>query len=252
MTTLPRTPPHRARLLAWFLLIFPVIVVLFYPIVQDYRRGASLFLRIGNPDATGWLANYELHPVEPPTTTSFVCHGRTVRAQLYKPLGVAFAPGIVLLATLQHSDDGAPQNLARALAQTGYFVMLPQIAPADLSAESAELIACAARAFADNLGARKVGVLAPNELAGAANFAANTPDGVRFIAWVRSGDAVTMSLTGPPSPLAKLTFRERLALVHWMSLLIRDARNTPTSKPVDAPAGAWVPAPSAWLRSHPW
>ena len=52
MTTVPwqgRNPSHKARLLAWVLLLLPIAVALLYPIAQDYLRAASLLQRISDP-----------------------------------------------------------------------------------------------------------------------------------------------------------------------------------------------------------
>jgi dienelactone hydrolase len=38
----------------------------------------------------------------------------------------------------------------------------------------------------------------------------------------------------------KANLREQLALVHWLSLLLHQARNSPTSHAVNLPAGAWL------------
>ena len=53
---------HKARLLAWLLLLIPVVVALLYPIAQDYLRAASVLDRISDPHAAGWIANYDVPP----------------------------------------------------------------------------------------------------------------------------------------------------------------------------------------------
>src|SRR5664279_4123240 len=72
MTIVPwqgRHPSHKARLLAWLLLLLPIALILLYPLANDYLQAASLLRRISDPKATGWLANYEVHPVDVRDTT---------------------------------------------------------------------------------------------------------------------------------------------------------------------------------------
>ena len=67
-----------------------------YPFAQDYLRAASLLQRIADPHATGWIANYDVHPVDV-RDTSFEFHGAPVPARIYLPHGVNSAPGIVVV-----------------------------------------------------------------------------------------------------------------------------------------------------------
>src|SRR5580704_14441747 len=98
MTTVPwqgRSPSRKARMLAWLLLLLPIVVALVYPIAQDYLRAASLLRRVSDPHATGWLANYDVHPVDVRDTT-FDFRGHQIPARIYTPRGIGFAPGIVV------------------------------------------------------------------------------------------------------------------------------------------------------------
>ena len=47
---------------------------------------------------------------------------------------------------------------------------------------------------------------------------------------------------------SKVTFRDRLALVHWMSLMLRTARSTDSGRAAQLPAGAWFATAPA--RTH--
>jgi pimeloyl-ACP methyl ester carboxylesterase len=78
-------------------------------------------------------------------------------------------------------------NFARALAASGFFVMTPQvqgIAEYRVEAESADVIGRAAQAFANELDAPKVGLLAISFSGGLALMAATNPDYSNSIAWV--------------------------------------------------------------------
>ena len=121
------TPPsHKARLLAWLLLLIPVVVALLYPLAQDYLRAASVLDRISDPHATGWIANYDVHPVDVRDTT-FDFRGKSIPARIYLPRGVGFAPGIVVVHGMHQLGIDEPRlvGFARSLAASGFFVMTP-------------------------------------------------------------------------------------------------------------------------------
>ena len=196
MTTVPwqgRSPsrsPRRARLLAWILLLVPVLLVLLYPIAQDYLRAASLLERISDPHATGWIANYDVHPVEVHDST-FDFRGRTIPARIYLPRGLGFAPGIVVVHGMHELGIDEPRlvSFARALAASGFFVMtplVPDIADYRVNAESADVIGTAVESFAHDLNVPRVGVLAISFSGGLALLAASDPQYAASFAWVAS------------------------------------------------------------------
>ncbi len=193
MTTVPwqgRNPSGKARLLAWILLLLPIVVVLLYPLAQDYLQAASLLQRISDPHASGWLANYGVHPVDERDTT-FNFLGKPVPAHVYMPRGIGFAPGIVIVHGMQRQGMDGPRlvSFARAFASSGFFVMTPQVAGiADyrVEGESAELIGTAAQSFAHELNVPTVGVLAISFSGGLSLLAASDPQYAPSIAWVAS------------------------------------------------------------------
>lgn len=183
-------PSHKARLLAWLLLLIPVVVALLYPLAQDYLRAASMLDRISDPHATGWIANYDVHPVDVRDTT-FDFRGKSVPARIYLPRGVAFAPGILVVHGMHELGIDEPRlvNFARSLAASGFFVMTPLVAGiADyrVEAESADLIGTAAQSFAQQLSVPKVGVFAISFSGGLALLATSDPQYSPSIAWVAS------------------------------------------------------------------
>jgi pimeloyl-ACP methyl ester carboxylesterase len=193
MTTVPwqgRNPSHKARLLAWLLLLLPIAVILLYPLANEYLQAASLLERISDPKATGWLANYEVHPVDV-RDTIFTFRGKPVPAHVYTPRGVGFAPGIVIIHGMHRLgiDDPRLVNSARAVAASGFFVMtplVPGIADYRVEGESAELIGVAARSFAQELNVPKVGILAISFSGGLSLLAASDRQFSPSIAWVAS------------------------------------------------------------------
>ena len=191
MTTVPwqgRNPSHKARLFVWAFLLVPLLAVALYPTAQDYLRAASLLQRIGDPHATGWIANYDVHPVDVRDTT-FDFNGTALPARLYLPRGVDSAPGIVVVHGMHELGINGPRlvSFARSLAAGGFFVMTPQvpgIADYRVEAESADLIGTATQNFAHQLQVPKVGVLALSFSGGLALLAASDPRYSQSIAWV--------------------------------------------------------------------
>jgi pimeloyl-ACP methyl ester carboxylesterase len=183
-------PSHKARLLAWLLLLIPVVVALLYPLAQDYLRAASVLDRISDPHAANWIANYDVHPVDVRDTT-FDFRGRSIPARIYLPRGVGFAPGILVVHGMHELGIDEPRlvGFARALAASGFFVMtplVPGIADYRVQAESADLIGTAAQSFAQQLSVPKVGILAISFSGGLALLAASDRQYSPSIAWVAS------------------------------------------------------------------
>lgn len=193
MTTVPwqgRDPSHKVRLIAWLLLLLPVVVAVLYPIAQNYLRAASLLDRIANPHDPSWIANYDLHPVDV-QDTSFAFLGNNIPARLYLPRGVGFAPGIVVVHGMHELGIAEPRlvDFARSLAASGFFVMtplVPGIADYRVEARSADLIGTAAQSFAQQLNVPRVGVLAISFSGGLALVAASEQEYAPSIAWVAS------------------------------------------------------------------
>ncbi len=179
---------HKSRLLAWALLLVPVVVVLLYPIAQNYLRAASLLSRISDPNAKGWIANYDVHPVDTRDET-FEFNGNATPARMYSPRGVGFAPGIVVVHGMHYLGINEPRLVAfaRSLAASGFFVMTPEvqgIADYRVEAESAAVIGTAAQFFARQLDVRSVGVLGISFSGGLALVAATDPQYSNSIAWI--------------------------------------------------------------------
>jgi pimeloyl-ACP methyl ester carboxylesterase len=193
MTTVPwqgHNPSRKAQLLVWLLLLLPIVVAVVYPIAQNYLRAASLLERISDPHASGWIANYDVHPVDVHDTT-FDFRGQAIPARVYLPRGVAFAPGIVVVHGMHELGIDEPRlvSFARSLAASGFFVMtplVPGIADYRVQAESADVIGSAARAFAQQLEVPKVGIFAISFSGGLALLAASDPQYASAVAWVAS------------------------------------------------------------------
>jgi pimeloyl-ACP methyl ester carboxylesterase len=193
MTTVPwqgRNPSRNVRWIAWLLLLLPVAIALLYPVAQDYLRAASLLARVSDPHAAGWIANYDVHPVDVHDTT-FDFRGQPIPARVYLPRGVGFAPGIVVVHGMHELGINEPRlvGFARSLAASGFFVMtplVPGIADYRVQAQSADVIGTAAQAFAQQINVPKVGILAISFSGGLALLAASDQQYAPSIAWIAS------------------------------------------------------------------
>lgn len=178
----------KPRILAWFLLLLPVVLILLYPTAQNYLRAASLLTRLSDPNAKGWIANYDVHPVDTRDET-FEFNGKATAARVYSPRGVGFAPGIVVVHGMHELGINEPRlvSFARSLAASGFFVMTPQVqglADYRVEAQSAAVIGTAAQFFARQLGVPKVGVLGISFSGGLALVAATDAQYSESIAWI--------------------------------------------------------------------
>jgi pimeloyl-ACP methyl ester carboxylesterase len=177
-------------LLVWVLLLIPVVIGFAYPFAQDYLRAASLLKRMSDPHASGWIANYDVHPVDV-HNTNFDFRDHALPARVYLPRGVGFAPGIVLVHGLHEGGIDEPRLVrsARALAASGFFVMTPLV-PAlvdyRVEAESVDVIGAAIESFAHDLNVPRVGVLAISFSGGLALLAASDQQYAPYVAWVAS------------------------------------------------------------------
>ncbi len=191
MTTVPwqgRNAFQQPRWLVWGPALLLLFALTLYPVARDYLRAASLLGRIADPHATGWVANYDVHPVDV-HDTSFEFKGAAVPARIYLPHGVGLAPGIVVVHGMHELGMNEPRlvNFARALAASGFFVMTPEvpgIADYRVQRESADLIGTAVQSFARELGVPKVGMLAFSFSGGLALVAASDPRYSSSIAWI--------------------------------------------------------------------
>ena len=179
---------HKSRLLAWGLLLVPVLIALLYPVAQNYLRAASVLARLRDPNAQGWIASYDTHPVDS-RDQPFDFKGKPTPARMYSPRGIGFAPGIVVVHGMHELGINEPRlvSFARSLAASGFVVFTPQVqglAEYRVEAESAEVIGAAAQFFAQQLEVPKVGVLGISFSGGLALLAATDAQYGNSIAWI--------------------------------------------------------------------
>jgi len=177
-----RSPATRSRRRKIFALVCAAIVVLAgvaYRPVTHHLRAASVLIRIGQPDAQGFLANYGTNPITTEDFT-FTADGAPVRARMYVPTGIERPPAIVILHGVHHLGIEEPRlkNFARAMATHGYEILTPELPGIDdyhVTGASVAVIGDAAKELKRRSGAGRVGVLGLSFSGGLALVAAADP-----------------------------------------------------------------------------
>jgi pimeloyl-ACP methyl ester carboxylesterase len=168
-----------------FLLVFLLLARPGY----TYLRAAGLLLRIENPQQAGWLGSVHTFPIVESLTVIRTPSGR-IRARLYTPLGIANAPGMLVVHGVHHLGIDEPRLVAfaRALSVSGIQVLTPELASlADyqVDARSIDIIGYSARDLSQSLR-QKVGVLGISFGGGLSLLAASKPQFERYIRFVVS------------------------------------------------------------------
>ena len=147
----------RRRRVVALLLLF-LVVVLWRP-ARAHVRAASLLARFSDPSATGGLAGAARHPVE---VRDEPLAG--ARARLYLPTDVPRPPGVVIVHGVHWKgiDEPRLQRFARTVAASGVAVMTPEVRELcdyRIDPASVDTIGLTARAFAEQLGVDRVGLV---------------------------------------------------------------------------------------------
>ncbi len=161
----------------------------------EHLRAASLLLRFGDPKATGFVSDFDRHEVAETPFDLVLAHGST-RARFYAPVGVAHAPGIVLLHGVHYLGIDEPRlvRFAQTIAATGVAVLTPEIreiADYRIDAASLETISAAVGALRARIDAPTVGVMGMSFAGGLALVAASEPpyaNGIGFVVAVGAHD----------------------------------------------------------------
>jgi pimeloyl-ACP methyl ester carboxylesterase len=161
----PVTPDARYRRLriAYTLGILLVIIVFVFIWINPYLIAGSVLLRVGDPKASGFLANYDTNPVTTKLTT-FATPVRPVLARFYIPVGIQNPPAMIILHGVHHLGIEEPRlvNFSRALASHGVLVMTPELtdlADYHVEPQSIDVIGLSAQELKRRTGANSVSVL---------------------------------------------------------------------------------------------
>lgn len=143
---------------------------------HNYVVSTGLLLRLMEPRTTNVLARATQRDIVE-TRYSLQTPNGEVPARLFTPAGDEKAPAVVLVHGIQHLGIEEPRliNFARAIAESGVAVMTPQLPGIDqyeISAGSIQTIGDAVRAFSEQRGGRKVGVIGMSFSGGLALIAA--------------------------------------------------------------------------------
>jgi pimeloyl-ACP methyl ester carboxylesterase len=186
---------------SWLVLLVLIAALAAYFPIRHHLRAASVLLRISDPNARGFLADYATNAVK---TEDFQLKfdGGTAKARVYVPVEVDRPPALVILHGVHHLGIEEPRlkNFARAMASHGYMILTPELPGIDnyhVSAASLPVIGEAARELTRWSGAQKVGVLGLSFSGGLALLAASDPkyaDNIAFVTAVGAHDDVARVL----------------------------------------------------------
>jgi dienelactone hydrolase len=161
----------------------------------EHLRSASLLMRFTDPNATGFVADFDRHAVDESPMPIILAHGKT-RGRLYYPAGLSHAPGIVLLHGVHVLGIEEPRlvRFAKTIAATGVAVLTPEIkeiADYHIDPASLETIAASVTALRARLDVPTVGVMGMSFAGGLALVAASEPEyanGIGFVVAVGAHD----------------------------------------------------------------
>ncbi len=180
---------------AW---MFPaILLVLLITEPWSHVRAASVLLRLAAPPGspTG-LAALNVHEVEESDFDLEFPGSPKARARLYKPKGVADAPGIVLVHGVHRLGIDEPRmvKFARAVAASGVVILTPELkelADYRIDPRSIETIGRAAGVLSERVHRTGVGVLGFSFAGGLSLLAAADPryaTSISFVAAVGAHD----------------------------------------------------------------
>jgi len=179
----------KLRLLSAYAVLFLVAIgALTLPSADSELRAVSLLLRIADPKDNSALAHYGLHAVEQSEVFTF---GDNIRARTYRPVGVANAPGMVIVHGVHRLGIDEPRLVAfaRDIAATGIVVLTPElrdIADYRITPASIAPIGQAAQQLRQMTHAQSVGVMGLSFAGGLAVLAAADPRFANDISYVVS------------------------------------------------------------------
>lgn len=168
----PRSPSSVRRPVA-LLLVF-LLVVLWRP-ASAHVRAASLLARFADPDTRGLLAESARHSLDVRDVSVAGTRGR-----VYVPRDVVDPPGLVVVHGVHWKgiDEPRLQRFARTIAASGVAVLTPEIRElCDYRIDPASIatIGESARAFSEQLGGARVGVMGLSFAGGLSLIAASDP-----------------------------------------------------------------------------
>jgi pimeloyl-ACP methyl ester carboxylesterase len=162
-----RSPrPQRRSGIRWSWLAWLLIALLLGLALNRLRydlRSYALLTHFLDPQAGGPLLRYETYPVSI-EEENIPTGGGLVRGRLYRPVGIAHPPGLLVIHGIHHQGIDEPRvtNFSRAAAESGFAVLTPQLsALADYHVDDASIatIGESAAWFDQRLGGGRVTVI---------------------------------------------------------------------------------------------
>jgi pimeloyl-ACP methyl ester carboxylesterase len=179
-----------SRKLTYLLFLFLFVVVAILAIRQPadaHLRAAAVLMRLNDPSAHGFIANFVGHPFREEPGSALTAQG-PLKFRLYIPADGAHSGGIVLLHGVHHlgMDDPRLKNLSRALAGAGVEVMTPELqdlADYRVTPRTVDVIGSSAVILSTRMN-RPVGLIGLSFAGGLSLMAATRPeykDNIRFV-----------------------------------------------------------------------
>jgi pimeloyl-ACP methyl ester carboxylesterase len=158
------------------------------PSADSQLRATSLLLRIADPHDSSALAHYGVHAVEQSEVFTF---GDRIRARIYRPVGAANPPGMVIVHGVHRLGIEEPRLVAfsRDMAASGMVVLTPELrdlADYRITPASIAPIGEAAQQLKRITGAPSVGVMGLSFAGGLSVLAAADPRWSNDISYVVS------------------------------------------------------------------
>lgn len=187
MADVGTTKPGRRKRSRIVLFILAVMVVIGVRPVSEHVRAAQLLMTFSDKDA---------HPNVSDERITFLANGQPVAARVYRPVGVAHAPAVVLVHGVNHFgiDDPRLERFARAVSSAGVTVMTPaikELSDYHVAASSIDTVGAAVVDAQHRFGDSKVGLMGMSFGGGISLLAAADPrfaDRVSFVVAVGAHD----------------------------------------------------------------
>lgn len=152
---------RRSIILLIILAVIVIAVLIFQHSVRTHLRSASILQRFSNPDSNGFFLGLVRYQVETGATQS---KDAPFNYRFYKPVGVKNPPGVLLLHGVHHLGIEDPRlvNFARAVAETGIFVMTPELqdlADYHITPQTVDRIDLATTILSNEVKKSKIGIM---------------------------------------------------------------------------------------------
>ena len=170
---------YRWRRIAFSIALLLAVLLFAFIWINPYLDAASVLLRVGGPNASGFLARHDTNAVET-SLLFFRTPVRAIRARMYVPAGIENPPAMIVIHGVHHLGIEEPRlvNFSRALSSHGILVVTPEmtdLADYHLEPGGVDVIGLCAQELKRRTGANSVAVMGLSFAGGLALVAAADP-----------------------------------------------------------------------------